>query len=212
MKHSLTKTRLTVALTVALALALILAPGAMAQDTAKSAEAPAADAAEGAKPRVALETTKGRIVLELEPTKTPATVKNFLAYVESGFYEGTIFHRVIPNFMVQGGGFTADMTKKDTREPVQNEAKQGLSNLRGTIAMARTRDPHSATAQFFVSTVDNTRLDPEMMDPWGYTAFGRVLEGMDVIDAIGAVETTYKNGMGDVPAEPVVIQKAVILE
>lgn len=158
---------------------------------------------------VTLETSKGNIVIELYPDKAPKTVANFLAYVQAGFYDGTIFHRVIPGFMIQGGGFTADMTKKDTREPIQNESDNGLSNSRGTIAMARTSAPHSATAQFFINSVDNKGLDHgETAQGWGYAVFGKVTEGMDVVDAISAVATAEKNGMRDVPVEPVVIQKA----
>jgi len=158
---------------------------------------------------VTLETSKGNIVIELYPDKAPKTVANFLAYVQSGFYDGTIFHRVIPSFMIQGGGFTADMAKKETREPIQNESDNGVSNTRGTIAMARTSAPHSATAQFFINSVDNKGLDHgETAQGWGYAVFGKVTEGMDVVDAISAVKTTEKNGMRDVPVEPVVIQKA----
>ena len=160
-------------------------------------------------PRVTITTSFGSIVVELDSAKAPKTVENFLAYVDSGFYDGTIFHRVIPGFMVQGGGHTADMTRKSTREPIENEAKNGLSNQRGTIAMARTADPHSATAQFFINSVDNSAgLDQGKTggDGWGYTVFGKVVEGMEVVDAISAVKTTSKAGNRDVPVEPVVIQ------
>lgn len=163
-------------------------------------------------PRVALETSKGRIVLELSPDRAPKTVENFLAYVESGFYEGTIFHRVIDGFMVQGGGFTADMDRKPTRDPIPNESGSGLSNERGTIAMARTSDPDSATAQFFINTVDNQRLDARGGGNSGYTAFGRVVEGMDVVDAITSVQTTRKGMMENVPVEPVVIEGAAVVD
>ena len=163
-------------------------------------------------PRVVLETSKGNIVLQLDGEKAPQTVENFVAYVEAGFFDGTIFHRVIDGFMVQGGGFTADMAQKDTRGTVQNEADNGLKNKRGTVAMARTSDPHSATAQFFVNTVDNTFLNHQGKTPqgWGYTVFGEVVEGMDVVDAITKVKTGNQGGMGDVPKEPVVIEKAFI--
>ena len=169
-----------------------------------------ASAEDGDKPRVALETTKGRIVLELEPAKAPVTVENFLAYVESGFYDGTVFHRVKPNFMNQGGGFTPDLKLKETRGTIVNEADNGLSNDLGTVAMARKPDPHSATAQFFINTVDNHYLNHTSKDSrgWGYAVFGRVVEGMDAVDAISAVATTVKNGMRDVPVEPVVITSA----
>jgi len=160
-------------------------------------------------PRVALETSKGRIVLELDADKAPLTAANFLSYVDAGFYGGTIFHRVIKGFMIQGGGFTADLQKKATRSPVENEAKNGLKNDRGTIAMARTNDPHSATAQFFINTVDNDALnDPGGRRNWGYAVFGRVIEGMDTVDAIADVRTGVRNRMGDVPLAAVAIERA----
>jgi cyclophilin family peptidyl-prolyl cis-trans isomerase len=167
-------------------------------------------AAWAADPQVTLETSKGTIVLELYPEKAPKTVENFLAYVESGFFDGTIFHRVIPDFMVQGGGMTADMHKKDTNPPIQNEADNGLTNDRGTVAMARTGDPHSATAQFFINSKDNTFLNHTGKDVkgWGYAVFGKVIEGMEVVDAISAVQTTNQGGMGDVPVEPITITRA----
>jgi len=167
-------------------------------------------AAWAADPQVTLETSKGTIVLELYPEKAPKTVENFLAYVESGFFDGTIFHRVIPDFMVQGGGMTADMQKKDTNPPIQNEADNGLTNDRGTVAMARTGDPHSATAQFFINSKDNTFLNHTGKDVkgWGYAVFGKVIEGMEVVDAISAVQTTNQGGMGDVPVEPITITRA----
>jgi cyclophilin family peptidyl-prolyl cis-trans isomerase len=163
-------------------------------------------------PRVTLTTSMGAIVIELDSAKAPKTVENFLAYVDSGFYDGTIFHRVIPGFMIQGGGHTADMMRKNTRAGVENESKNGLSNARGTIAMARTGDPHSATSQFFINSVDNARgLDAGKTGDaagWGYTVFGKVVEGMDVVDKISAVKTTSKSGNQDVPVEPITIQSA----
>jgi len=164
--------------------------------------------------RVALETSKGTIVLELDAERAPKTVENFLGYVRSGHYDGTIFHRVISGFMIQGGGFDADMHQKSTREPIQNEADNGLKNMRGTIAMARTNDPNSATAQFFINTVDNGPLDHRSKDVrgWGYAVFGQVVEGMDVVDAIAAVATTRKGPYSDVPAEPVTILHATVVE
>ncbi len=161
-------------------------------------------------PRVVLETSKGTIVLALFPDKAPATVENFLAYVDAGFYDGTVFHRVIPDFMIQGGGFTAELDKKPTREPIQNEADNGLANDRGTVAMARTPDPHSATAQFFINTADNAFLNHTGKDArgWGYAVFGTVVEGLEVVDAISGVATTRKGAMADVPVEPVVILSA----
>jgi peptidyl-prolyl cis-trans isomerase B (cyclophilin B) len=161
-------------------------------------------------PTVALDTSHGRIVLELYPDKAPKTVENFLQYVKSGFYDGTIFHRVIPDFMIQGGGFASDMRQKPTRTPIQNEADNRVLNQRGTIAMARTGDPHSATAQFFINLKDNGFLDHTGKNPqgWGYTAFGKVVEGMDVVDKIAKVRTASKGGHENVPSEPVVIEKA----
>lgn len=172
---------------------------------------------DGAKPRVALETSLGRIVLELDPAKAPKTVENFLAYVDEGFYDGTIFHRVIPGFMIQGGGYTEDYQRRETAETIPNESGNGLANLRSTIAMARTGDPHSAGTQFFINVVDNVAEDPStaMLDPvkhptqgrWGYTVFGQVIEGMDVVDLIAAYETE-PNGPGGAPAPiiPVIIE------
>ena len=162
--------------------------------------------AQSANPQVALNTSKGRIVLELDAEKAPVTVANFLSYVDDGFFSGTIFHRVIKSFMIQGGGFTADLEKKATQAPIENEAANGLKNDRGTIAMARTGDPHSATAQFFINTVDNAALDYPGSDGWGYAVFGRVIEGLDVVDAIAGVATGLSGGMGNVPREAVVIE------
>ena len=165
-------------------------------------------AEDGANPRVALDTSKGRIVLELNPDKAPGTVENFLAYVDEGFYDGTIFHRVIPDFMNQGGGFTPDLRPKGTRPTIQNEADNGLLNEVGTVAMARRGDPHSATAQFYINTSRNDFLNHTAKDErgWGYTVFGKVVEGMETVVAISGVTTTRKNGMADVPAEPVIIR------
>ncbi len=161
-------------------------------------------------PRVELDTSKGKIVLELYPEKAPETVKNFLNYVAEKFYDGTIFHRVIPKFMIQGGGFTADMQHKPTGAPIKNEADKGLNNDRGTIAMARTGDPHSATAQFFINTANNDFLNhkSKTQQGWGYAAFGKVVAGMDTVDAISAVKTTTRGSYQDVPVEPVVIKTA----
>ncbi|MDX1606831.1 MAG: peptidylprolyl isomerase [Candidatus Competibacterales bacterium] len=166
-------------------------------------------------PRVRLVTSLGDIVLSLEPERAPETVANFLDYVRAGFYDGTIFHRVIDGFMIQGGGFTPDYQRKPTREPIRNEADRALSNDRGTVAMARTSDPHSATAQFFINVTDNDFLDHKSPTPrgWGYTAFGRVVEGMDVVDAIRQVRTGAAGPFPkDVPLTPVVIQEAQIVE
>jgi cyclophilin family peptidyl-prolyl cis-trans isomerase len=162
-------------------------------------------------PRVTLETTKGKIVVELYPDKAPKSVDNFLQYVKSGYYNGTIFHRVIAGFMIQGGGVDATGNQKPGRPPVENESKNGLSNARGTVAMARTSDPDSATSQFFINVVDNHSLDSKASggsQPWGYTVFGKVVQGMDVADAIAAVKTGTGTAGQNQPLEPVVIQKA----
>ena len=168
----------------------------------------------GGSPMVILETSKGNIVLELDEQKAPVTAANFIQYVRDGFYDGTIFHRVIPGFMIQGGGFTADMAQKKTREPIKNEADNGLKNKNYTIAMARTPDPNSATAQFFINVKDNAFLDysSPTMQGWGYAVFGKVVEGQDVVNAIEKVQTTTKYPHQDVPVEPVVIIKASIKE
>ena len=161
-------------------------------------------------PRVDLETSKGKIVLELYVDKAPQSVKNFLAYVDAGYYDGTIFHRVIPDFMIQGGGFTAEMKKKRTQPPIRNEADNGVRNERGTIAMARTQDPHSATAQFFINTKNNAFLNHKSKSAqgWGYAVFGRVIEGIGVVDAISNVKTVTRGGYRNVPAEAIVIVRA----
>ena len=164
----------------------------------------------GEAPRVVLETNHGNIILELYPEKAPQSVENFLGYVDEGYYSGTIFHRVIDGFMIQGGGFTDDMMKKPTKNGVPNEADNGLKNSRGTIAMARTNDPHSATSQFFVNIVDNGPLDHTDKTPrgWGYTVFGKVVDGMDVVDAIAKAPTGTVGPFRDVPSETVVVVSA----
>lgn len=161
-------------------------------------------------PRVVLETSLGKITIELYPDKAPLTVANFLNYVESGFYNDTIFHRVIPGFMIQGGGFTVDMEQKPTQAPIKNEADNGLKNTKGTIAMARTQIVDSATAQFFINTVTNPHLDHQTKSPagYGYCVFGQVIEGMDVVAQIEKVETGRFGYFSDVPTEPVVIMSA----
>ncbi|MDF1552778.1 MAG: peptidylprolyl isomerase [Deferrisomatales bacterium] len=173
----------------------------------------AVPAAAAGNPKVALETSKGRIVLELQPDKAPVTVENFLRYVDDGAYDGTIFHRVIKGFMLQGGGFTAEMKQTPTRPSIKNEAGNGLANKRGTVAMARTNVVDSATTQFFINSVDNAFLDhrDESAKGFGYAVFGQVVEGMDVVDAISSVKTGMSRGFRDVPVEPVVIVKAVRL-
>ena len=169
-----------------------------------------ASAAWAANPQVELKTGMGSIVLELDAAKAPKTVENFLQYVRDGFYDGTIFHRVIGNFMIQGGGMTPDMRKKPTRAPIQNEANNGLKNTRGSIAMARTADPHSASAQFFINVADNDFLNHRAPSSqgWGYCVFGRVVAGMDVVDKIRGVKTGRRGPHGDVPLQPVVIETA----
>ena len=175
-------------------------------------------------PRVAIETTQGTMVVELDPEKAPATVENFLAYVDMGFYDSTVFHRVIDGFMIQGGGFTKSLQKKGTNASIVNEATNGLSNARGTISMARTNNPHSATAQFFINSADNgpgldqgktgncLPNDEGVETCWGYAVFGKVVEGEDVIDKISKVATETRNGMRNVPVETVMINAAKRVE
>ena len=161
-----------------------------------------------------MKTTFGEIRLELDAQKAPKTVANFLNYAREGFYDGTIFHRVIENFMIQGGGFDADMQQKSTGAPIENEADNGLKNDFGTIAMARTNDPHSATAQFFINVKDNDFLNHSGKNPqgWGYAVFGKVTGGSEVLDKIRAVQTTSRGGHQDVPAEPVIIESVEVVE
>lgn len=163
---------------------------------------------------VRLETNLGNIDIALDAEKAPNTVKNFLEYVNAGFYNGTIFHRVIDGFMIQGGGFDGNLSQKQTYAPIKNEANNGLKNSKGTIAMARTPDPHSATAQFFINLVDNDFLNfsSETAQGYGYAVFGKVVNGMDVVEKIGKVATGRMSGMNDVPKETVVIEKASVLE
>ena len=161
---------------------------------------------------VKLHTNLGTITLKLDAEKAPVTVKNFLDYVNSGFYSNTIFHRVIPNFMIQGGGFESGMKQKKTNAPIKNEAANGLKNDKYTIAMARTGDPHSATAQFFINTKDNFFLNYPGQDGWGYCVFGKVVEGMDVVDKIGVVKTGFSAGHQDVPETDVIITKAEVVK
>ena len=163
--------------------------------------------------KVRLTTTHGPIVLELDSKKAPNTVENFVAYVTSGHYDGTIFHRVIEDFVIQGGGFDPDMQEKPTRPSIRNEANNRLNNLLGTIAMARTPEPHSASAQFFINTNDNAFLDfsRETDDGWGYCVFGRVIAGLEVVELIEEVSTTTRDGYEDVPVENIVIEKVEII-
>ncbi len=218
---------LPLSLLLALPLAAQTAPGAKAKPRPKPAAkvapapapapAPEPPPAPKAKPRVRLDTSYGPIVIELEPDLAPLTVENFLRYVKEGHYSGTIFHRVIPGFMVQGGGMVEDMSEKPTRAPIPNEAPAtfaaGLKNLRGTVAMARTDDPNSATSQFFISTADNASLDHRSpsAEGMGYCVFGRVVEGMDVVDRIERVRTGWRKGHQNVPEYAVRLKGAEVL-
>lgn len=163
---------------------------------------------------ITLQTNFGDIKLELDFKNTPVTANNFLNYAKNGFYDDTIFHRVINGFMIQGGGFDKNMKQKQTQSPIENEANKGEKNKRGTIAMARTSDPHSASAQFFINVVDNDFLNFTAANGngWGYCVFGKVIEGMDIVDKIKAVATTTKNGHQNVPNEPVIINKVMVSE
>ncbi|HEX7046843.1 MAG TPA: peptidylprolyl isomerase [Gammaproteobacteria bacterium] len=192
-----------------LALALL----AFAPATALAGDAPAADTAAATEPVfVKLATSDGDIFLELDREKAPVTVANFVQYVKDGHFDGTIFHRVIPGFVAQGGGYTVDFTEKPTREPIQNESKNGLHNLRGTIAMARTPDPHSATSQWYINLVDNPKLNGSDFK-WGYAVFGKVVRGMDVVDEIALVPTGPAGPFeSDVPFRPVVVKQALIID
>lgn len=199
----------------ALLLSLLLPLAAFAQ-TEAAAPAGEAPAEKAANPQVLIKTSLGDITVELDAQKAPKSVENFLQYTKDGFYDGTIFHRVIGNFMIQGGGFTPDLRQKPTRASIQNEAKNGLSNRRGTIAMARTPDPNSATAQFFINVVDNRMLDyvsDERAETWGYAVFGKVTGGMDVVDKIKATPTGPKGPFrSDVPTTDIVIEKVSVIE
>jgi peptidyl-prolyl cis-trans isomerase A (cyclophilin A)/peptidyl-prolyl cis-trans isomerase B (cyclophilin B) len=186
-------------------------PAAPAKPAAAEVAAPTAN------PKVLMHTSAGDITVELYADKAPKTVENFLQYVKEGFYDGTVFHRVIPNFMIQGGGMTRDLTEKRKHAPIRNEANNGVSNLRGTIAMARTQDPNSAAAQFFINVVDNKRLDyiadANGTVSWGYCAFGKVVDGMDTVDKIKATETGPQGPFqSDVPKTPVVIEKVTLVQ
>jgi peptidyl-prolyl cis-trans isomerase B (cyclophilin B) len=191
----------TLILAVVLMAGLILGAGSSAR-------------AERSHPLVKLETSMGDITLELYPDKAPVTVANFLEYVKAGFFDGTIFHRIIGTFMIQGGGLDAQMNKKPTRAPIKNEADNGLTNDAYTVAMARTGDPNSATAQFFINVVNNTMLNHTAKTPqgWGYAVFGKVVKGKEVVDKIKAVPTTTRDSYENVPQEPVTIKKATVVQ
>ncbi|RFF32056.1 peptidylprolyl isomerase [Wenzhouxiangella sediminis] len=184
-----------------------------AQEAEQTDQSPTPEATEN--PTVILHTNLGAITVELFEKEAPESTANFLRYARDGHYDGTIFHRVIDNFMIQGGGFDSDFNQKSTREPIENEADNGLENKRGTLAMARTNDPHSATAQFFINVTDNDFLNHRGKmsgQTWGYAVFGRVVDGMDVVDEIRSVETTSKGMHRDVPVEPVIIERVELSE
>ncbi|MDR1856263.1 MAG: peptidyl-prolyl cis-trans isomerase [Desulfovibrio sp.] len=168
----------------------------------------------GPDPVVMLSTSMGDIVLRLDVRKAPVTTENFLKYVKAGHYDGTIFHRVIPGFMIQGGGFTPDMRERQADKPIKNEANNGLRNAKYTIAMARTSDPHSASAQFFINVADNAFLDHkgQTREGWGYAVFGKVIKGQDVVDKIAGVKTGNRGSHGDVPLQPVTITRASVVQ
>lgn len=193
---------------LALALTAALSLTALAPRAAEAAETTPPS------PAVKLETNMGDIILRLDSAKAPETVANFLSYVRAGHYDGTIFHRVISNFMIQGGGMTPDMKEKPMGKPIKNEAANGLKNKKYTVAMARTGDPHSATAQFFINVKDNDFLDYKAPSGqgWGYAVFGKVLKGQDVVEKIKAVPTGNRGMHGDVPRDPLIIKKATIIE
>ena len=202
-----------------LLLSLLLLPAfAFAQQAPKPAAKPAdaATSQPAPAPQVTFKTSLGEFTVELYPNKAPKTVENFLDYVKSGFYDGTVFHRVVDNFMIQGGGFTQDLKHKPTRPAIQNEGNNGLSNLRGSLAMARTMDPQSATAQFFINVVDNPRIDytgDQDSTTWGYCVFGKVISGMDVIDKIKALPTGAMGPfLSEVPLPPPAIDKASLVK
>jgi peptidyl-prolyl cis-trans isomerase A (cyclophilin A) len=192
-------------------LCLLTASLAGAADEKKPTQASTPAVAKGKNVVVLIETTMGNIKLELYPDKAPKTVENFLAYANSGFYTDTIFHRVIPGFMIQGGGFTKSMDQKQAKAPIALESQNGLKNVRGAIAMARTSDPNSATSQFFINVKDNANLDYPKPDGNGYAVFGKVLEGMDVADKIVGVATTEKGPYRDVPVDPIVIKSVKVI-
>jgi peptidylprolyl isomerase/peptidyl-prolyl cis-trans isomerase B (cyclophilin B) len=181
-------------------------PGTQTVSTAPAAGQPA-------NPRVLIETSKGNITVEVFSGQAPQSAANFLGYVKNGFYDGLIFHRVIPGFMVQGGGMIANMAEKPKGAPIRNEADNGLKNLRGTLAMARTGDPHSASSQFFINVADNTFLNHrgKSVEGWGYAVFGQVVDGMNVVDAIVAVPRGNRGPHGDVPIEPIVMKRVTLL-
>ena len=201
-------------LTIFLAALLLGVGGCNAKEPGKQTVSTQPAAGQPANPRVLIETSKGNITVELFPNNAPLSVKNFLAYANAGFYDGTIFHRVIPGFMIQGGGMLPDMTEKPRGTPIQNEADNGLKNLRGTLAMARTMEPHSATSQFFINVEDNYFLNHrgKSIEGWGYAVFGQVVDGMPVVDAIVAVPRGNSGPHQDVPLQPVLMKKVTVIK
>jgi cyclophilin family peptidyl-prolyl cis-trans isomerase len=187
--------------------------GCGASEPGKQTVSTAPAAGQPANPRVLIETSKGNITVEVFPGNAPRSAGNFLNYVKTGFYNGLIFHRVIPGFMIQTGGMTPDMAEKPKNAPIQNEADNGLKNLRGTLAMARTGEPHSASSQFFINVADNAFLNHrgKSFEGWGYAVFGQVVDGMGVVDAIAAVPTGNRGPYGDVPVEPIVMTRVTLL-
>ncbi len=188
--------------------------GCNAREPGKQTVSTVPQAGQPANPRVLIETSKGNITVELFPGNAPLSTENFLKHVKAGFYDGSIFHRVIPGFMIQGGGMLPDMTEKARGTPITNEADNGLRNLRGTLAMARTGEPHSATSQFFINVADNHFLDHrgKSLEGWGYAVFGQVVDGMEVADAIVSVPRGNRGPHQDVPLEPVVMHKVTVIE
>ena len=199
---------------LALVFGATLATGCGAKEPGKQTVSTQPAPGQPPNPRVLIETSQGNITVELFPGNAPKSVENFLAHVNTGFYDGTIFHRVIPGFMIQGGGMLQDMTEKPRGTPIQNEADNGLKNLRGTLAMARTGEPHSATSQFFINVSDNYFLNHrgKSVEGWGYAVFGEVVDGMSVVDAIVVVPRGSRGPHGDVPLEPVVMKKVSIIK
>jgi len=200
-------------LTLLLGLLLPGLSGCGASEPATQAVSTVPPAGQTANPRVLIETSKGNITVEVFPAQAPQSAGNFLNYAKTGFYDGLVFHRVIPGFMIQTGGMTADMAEKPKNAPIRNEADNGLKNLRGTLAMARTAEPHSASSQFFINVKDNAFLNHRGQTPqgWGYAVFGQVVDGMDVVDAIVAVPRGNRGPHGDVPLEPIVMKRVSVL-
>ena len=193
--------------------ATLATTGCNAREPGKQTVSTAPATGQPANPKVLIETSKGNITVELFPRNAPVSVENFLSHIKTGFYDGTIFHRVIPGFMIQGGGMLPDMTEKARGTPIKNEANNGLKNLRGTLAMARTGEPHSATSQFFINVADNYFLNHrgESIEGWGYAVFGQVVSGMEVADAIVAMPRGSQGMHQDVPVEPVIMKKVSLI-